>query len=77
MGEWRYNSIFIDLTPEWSTQGKSPQYTLNGKLGGTHRLYGRCGTERNILSLPGFEASPSFRYRSLFLLAHFPYFEKK
>jgi hypothetical protein len=62
MREWRYNSTILDLGTRWRRvvsfkpllfypQGKSPQYPLDGRLGGPQSLPGRYGEEKN-LTLP-------------------------
>jgi hypothetical protein len=63
-GEWRYNSIILDLGIRQSSvvsftplpfyhQEKSPWYTLYKRLGGFQSWSGHCGIEKNLLPLLG------------------------
>jgi hypothetical protein len=67
MGEWRYNTIILDLGTRWKyvvsltprplyLLGRNPRCPLNRSLGGLQGRYGRCGAEKILLLLPGIEA---------------------
>jgi hypothetical protein len=45
--------------PTALSQGKSPRYPLDRKLGGLQSRSGRCGVEKNPLLLPEIEPRPS------------------
>jgi hypothetical protein len=70
MGELRYSCIILDLGIRWRSmisftplplypQGKSPRYPLHDGLAGRQSQSGRCGVEKDCLSLPGIEPRPS------------------
>jgi hypothetical protein len=59
MGEWRYSSNILDLGTRWRRvvsftprplypRGKSRQYLLDRRLGGSQSRSGRCGEEKNL-----------------------------
>jgi hypothetical protein len=54
MAEWRYS-----FTPRsLYSRGKSPRYPLDRRLGQPQSRSGRCGVDKNILTLPGIEPRP-------------------
>jgi hypothetical protein len=70
MGEWSYSSTILDLGTRWRwvvrfipksfySQGKSPQYPLNRRLGGLQSQSGCYGEEKNLFHLTGTKPWPS------------------
>jgi hypothetical protein len=66
MGEYRYRSTILDLGTRWKwmisftprplySQGKSPLYPLDRRLGGSQSRYGRCRIKTNLLRKLGIE----------------------
>jgi hypothetical protein len=64
MVKWKYSFTILDLGTRWrlvvtftfrplKPQGKSPSCPLERRLGGCRRQSGRCGVDKNLLSLPG------------------------
>jgi hypothetical protein len=69
MGEWRYNSTFLDIGTSWKwvvsftplplhPRGKIPRYPLHRRLGGPYSRSWRCGEEKSLTML-GIEPGPS------------------
>jgi hypothetical protein len=54
LGGWCGNYCKVTLRPLYS-QGKSPWYPLDGRLGGPQSRSGRGGEEKNSQSPPGIE----------------------
>jgi hypothetical protein len=52
MGDWKNSSIIIGLAKEWSAVCPYPS---DRRLGGLQRWSGRCGAQKNVLSLPEIE----------------------
>jgi hypothetical protein len=70
VGEWRYSCTILDLSTRWRgvvsftsrplyLWGKSPWYSLDGRLGGPQTQCQRCEVEKNLLPLPGIKPWPS------------------
>jgi hypothetical protein len=69
LGEWRYSSFILDLCSRWRrvvsftlrplySQGYSPWYPLNRKLGEPQSRSGHCVVQKNVWPLPGIEPRP-------------------
>jgi hypothetical protein len=68
MREWTYSSTILDLRIRWIcgqfqapslySRGKSPQYPLIRRLGGTRKWSGRCEIEKRLLPLLAIKPPP-------------------